>query len=153
MVDHQSKTPTQSYSSKSAYGTAYKGYLVRGGMQLELASNVSGRASVILRHTKNSFTFKHGPIAYHIDYVDDDIRFQLGAVNDVEFSDVDALPGHLKVLDYLENTGGATRNQIVEGCGMKGHTIDNALSKLRGLGKLPEKAPRLTTNERWYELI
>jgi len=153
MVDHQSKTPTQSYSSKSAYGSAYKAYLVRGGMQLELTSSVSGRASVILRHTKNSFTFKHGPIAYHISYDDDAIRFQLGAVTDVEFSDVEALSAHLKVLDYLEGTGGGTKNQIVEGCGLKGHTIDNALSKLRGLGKLPEKAPRLPSNERWYELI
>jgi len=76
MVDHQSKTPGQSYSSKSAYGSGYKGYLVRGGMQLELASSEAARASVVLRHTKHSFTYKHGPIAYHISYDDDAIRFQ-----------------------------------------------------------------------------
>ncbi|HIA02904.1 MAG TPA: hypothetical protein EYN66_13515 [Myxococcales bacterium] len=81
-------------------------------MQLELASSVPGRASIVIPHTKHSFTYKHGPIAYHINYGNDDIRFQLGAVTDIEFVDVGVLTADHKVLNYLMNKAGATKAQI-----------------------------------------
>jgi len=65
---------------------------------------------------------------------------------------VDALPAHHKILHYLQETGGATLAQIVDGCDLKEKTATNAISKLRGLGKLPKVAPATGKNkEKWYE--
>jgi RecA-family ATPase len=135
-IDHQSKGIGQSYRTKRAIGTGYKDFLVRSSMQLELAENVPGRSSIVLRHSKHNFTAEHQPIAFHIKYDIGVIRFELGEITEGSFAEADLLPLHLRVLRALEESLSAIEADSL--CEIAGTTskasLKNAVLKLRRQG-------------------
>ena len=136
VVDHQSKGSGQNYRSKRAIGTGYKDFLVRGGIQLELAENVPGRSSVVLRHSKHNFTAEHEPIAFHIRYGIGVISFELGEITEGSFAEADLLPLPLRVLRVLEESAHAVGDETLReasGAGSK-QSLKNAVAKLRRQG-------------------
>lgn len=151
-VDNQSKTSSASYKTMSAIESGSKDFLVRGGCQLELAASVPGRASVVLRNTKHSFTRQLDPIAYHINYEIGVIRLEVADITDPEFADAAALPPGQKVVRHLAESGGGPKADIMTVCGLKDGHVDNVLSKLRRAGKLVTPARELPGRERFYEL-
>ena len=135
-VDHQSKGSGQSYRTKRAIGTGYKDFLVRVGVQLELAENVPGRSSIVLRHSKHSFTHEHEPIAFHVKYGIGTISFELGEITEGSFAEADLLPLPLRVLRVLEESAHAVGDETLReasGAGSK-QSLKNAVAKLRRQG-------------------
>ena len=136
VVDHQSKGSGQNYRSKRAIGTGYKDFLVRGGIQLELAENIPGRSSVVLRHSKHNFTAEHEPIAFHIKYSMGIISFELGEVTEGSFAEADLLPLPLRVLRVLQESVHAIGDEALReasGAGSK-QSLKNTVAKLRRQG-------------------
>jgi biotin operon repressor len=135
-VDHQSKGAGQSYRTKRAIGTGYKDFLVRGGVQLELAQNVPGRSSVVLRHSKHNFGPEHEPIAYHIRYGIGVISFELGEITEGSFVEADLLPLPLRIQHTLEETAQPVEATVLmESTGASSKAVlQNAISKLRSRG-------------------
>ena len=135
-IDHQSKGTGQSYGTKRAIGTAYKDFLVRGGIQLELAATVPGRASVVLRHSKHNFRPANEPIAFHIRYGIGVTTFELGEVTEVEFADADSLPLPMRIHKVLlETTQPMEAEVLQEAVGASSKPVlQNAISKLRRSG-------------------
>ncbi len=81
VVDHQSKPiGNQSYASKREFGSGYKRHLTRSSLQLEMASNEPGKASLVLRQQKNNFGPKSDPIGFHILYQGDSIKFEIADI-------------------------------------------------------------------------
>jgi hypothetical protein len=135
-IDHQSKGTGQSYRSKRAIGSGYKDFLVRGGVQLELASSVPGRASVVLRHSKHTFTHEHEPIAFHIHYGMGSTEFELADTTDAAFAEADLLPLHLRIHRILEETTIPMEMEVlIEASGASSKQVFlNAITKLRRQG-------------------
>jgi biotin operon repressor len=142
-IDHQSKGAGQSYRSKRAIGSGYKDFLVRGGVQLELASSVPGRASVVLRHSKHTFTHEHEPIAFHIHYRMGSTEFELGDFTDATFNEADLLPLPLRTHRVLEETTISIElEDLMEATGASSkHVQQNAITKLRQKGVKIDSAP------------
>lgn len=132
VVDHQSKASGQSYRTKRAIGSGYKGFLVRGGVQLELAENVPGRSSIVLRHSKHNFTYAHEPVGVHIHYNAGVIEFEVGDITEGEFVESDLLPLPLRVLKALEGSAHAIEaDTLCEICNCSKGNLKNAVAKLR----------------------
>jgi hypothetical protein len=135
VVDHQSKTSAQSYHTKRAIGSGYKDFLVRGGIQLELAENVPGRSSIVLRHSKHNFTYAHEPVGFHIRYGTGIIEFEVGDITEAGFAESELLPVPLRILKNLEESAHATPADTlgeITGCSKGG--LKNAIGKLRRQG-------------------
>lgn len=149
-VDHQTKSTGQSYASKRAIGSGYKDFLARGGLQLELASSEPGRASIILRHTKFNFTYRREPLAFHILYGDNNTIFEIANLDDPEFADVETLPMDRRIEKFLNETAGATKEDIMKARGIDNQrTFDNAMSKAKKRRHI--ETSRLPGNgARWY---
>jgi hypothetical protein len=136
VIDHQSKGSGQSYHTKRAIGTGYKDFLVRGGIQLELAENVPGRSSIVLRHSKHNFTHGHEPIAFHIRYRIGVIDFELSDITGVEFVDAESLPLPLRIEKVLmETVQPVESGDLMVAVGASSvQVLKNALGKLRKRG-------------------
>jgi hypothetical protein len=150
-VDHQSNpTQGQSYGNKREFGTGYKRHLTRSSLQLEMADNQPGRASIVLRQQKTNFGPKADPLAYHVIYDGDMIRFETGDINQPEFSDVDTLPADRRIEHYLNETAKASKKELMESCGIDNErTFDNTISKLRKR-RSDLKTEGAGKQERWY---
>lgn len=137
-IDHQSKGSGQSYRSKRAIGTGYKDFLVRSGMQLELAENVQGRSSIVLRHSKHNFTHEHEPVGFHIRYGIGVIEFKVGDTTEPSFAEADLLPLPMRIKRVLEETTQPIEaNVLIETTGASSkHVLQNAIGKLRRHGCL-----------------
>ncbi len=154
VVDHQSKpSGAQTYSSKRSFGSGYKGHLARSSIQVEMVSNVPGKASVILRHQKNNFGPKLPPLAVHVIFEIDTIRFQLADINEPEFQDTADIPNDLKIERYLQAAGQGTKKEIMKETGITiSGTFDNAITKMRKAGKIPKSLERTEGENRIYRL-
>jgi hypothetical protein len=136
-IDHQAKPGQTSYASKRAYGSGYKDYLVRGGMQVEVASSKEGQTSVVMRHTKHNFSAGAEPLGFHIIYGPGTIRLERGDIMDTDFLDVETLSAPDKILRVLEQTveGMAEEDLMFEAGINSTSTFRNAMTKLRKAGK------------------
>jgi hypothetical protein len=151
VVDHQSNPiQGQGYANKREFGTSYKRHLTRSSLQIEMADNALGKASVVLRQQKDNFGPKSDPIPFHILYEGDAIRFEVADINDPEFSEVETLPADRRIEQYLNETLRASKRELMEECGIENErSFDNTMSKLR------KRRPDLKTEgagkvERWY---
>lgn len=155
VVDHQSKpTGAQSYSSKRSFGSGYKGHLARSSIQVEMVSNVPGKASVVLRHQKNNFGPKIAPMAVHVIFDSNAIKFQVADIAEAEFQDTDAIPNEMKIKRYLQEAGEGTKEQIMEEIGIASSgSFDNAVTKLRKTGGMPAQLARTEGGNRIYRLL
>jgi hypothetical protein len=133
VVDHQSNPiQRQSYGNKREFGTSYKRHLTRSSLQIEMANNEPGRASVILRQQKDNFGPKSDPLCFHILYEGDQIRFEVADINDPEFQDVDTLPADRRIEHYLNQTARASKKELMEQCNIDNeNTFDKTMTKLR----------------------
>jgi hypothetical protein len=150
VVDHQSNpTQGQSYGNKREFGTSYKRHLTRSSMQVEMANNEPGKASIVLRQQKDNFGPKADPLPFHILYQGDRIAFEIADINDPEFQDVDTLPGDRRIEKYLNETAGATKRELMDACNIENEsTFDKMMTKLRKRRKIG--TTRLANQERWY---
>jgi hypothetical protein len=150
VVDHQSNpTQGQSYGNKRELGTSYKRHLTRSSLQVEMASNEPGKASVLLRQQKDKFGPRADPLAFHILYQGDRIVFEAADINDPEFQDVDTLPADRRIEKYLNETAGATKRELMDACNIENEsTFDKTMTKLWKRRKIG--TTRLTNQERWY---
>jgi hypothetical protein len=153
VVDHQSNpTQGQGYANKREFGTSYKRHLTRSSLQIEMANQESGKASVILRQQKDNFGPKSDPIPFHIIYAGEAIRFEVADISDAEFADVDTLPAAQKIERFLNETKGATQKTIMEACNIgSAKTFANSMDKVKkrrkvGISRMPN------SQERWYFL-
>jgi hypothetical protein len=151
VVDHQSNPiQGQAYGNKREFGTSYKRHLTRSSLQIEMADNAPGKASVILRQQKDNFGPKADPIAFHILYEGDAIRFQVADITDAEFTEVDTLPVDRRMESFLNETRGATQKTIMAECNIPNEkTFANNMTKLKkrrrvGVSRMPN------SQERWY---
>ena len=153
MIDHQSKGLGQSYRTKTAIGSGYKQHLVRGGIQLELASSAPGRASVVARNSKHNFTYRHEPIAFHVLFEKDAIRLELGDAIGPDFVDADTLPLGLKIQKVLEETAQPVSFEtLMDATNASGkQVVKNALGKLKNSG-VPIKTIKGAGNSSSYYL-
>jgi hypothetical protein len=150
VVDHQSNpTQGQSYGNKREFGTSYKRHLTRSSLQVEMANNEPGKASIVLRQQKDNFGPKADSLAFHVLYESDRIVFEMGYINDPEFQDVDTLPADRWIERFLNETAGATKEDIMDACNIENErSFDNAITKARKRGKL--ETTRLPNQSRWY---
>jgi RecA-family ATPase len=116
VVDHQGNpTQGQDYSNKREFGTSWKRHLTRSSLQVEMADNQPRRASVVLRQHKDNFGPKSDPLAFHVRYEGDAIRFEVADVNDMEFHEVKTLSADRKVEKALNETASyLTKAEIME---------------------------------------
>jgi biotin operon repressor len=154
IVDHQSKTTGQSYRTKRAIGSGYKDFLVRGGAQLELVESVPGRASIVLRHSKHTFTHEHEPVPFHIHYGIGSIEFELGDLSETSFVDADLLPLPLRIQRVLEETTIPMEIEaLAEATGASSKKVlQNAITKLRKKGVKIESGTN-SKGETFYSLV
>ena len=153
VVDHQSKPiGTQSYANKREFGSGYKRHLTRSSLQLEMASNDLGKASLVRHQQKNNFGPMTVPIAFHILYEGNAIKFSIADILDVEFQDTETLTTDRKIEQYLRETAGATKEQIMAVVGITSKTFDNNIAKVRNRGVIPKEPGRLSGGQRWYAL-
>ena len=117
-----------------------------------MASNEPGKASLVLRQQKNNFGPMADPIAFQIRYEGNAIKFELADILDVEFQDTETLTTDRKIEQYLRETVGATKEQIMKVVGITGKTFDNNITKLRSRGVIPKEASRLQAGQRWYAI-
>jgi len=152
-LDHQSKpSGVGSYGDRRQFGSAYKGHLARSILQVEMVTNVPGKASVILRQTKNNFGSLADPLAYHIRFEEGKIWFQVADTGGPEFTASDSLPTWQRVEIYLEGTKGAYLEDIVRECEIMEKTASNAISTLRSMGKMPKTPEYGEGGKRIYRL-
>jgi hypothetical protein len=153
IVDHQANPIMgQAYAAKREFGTSYKRHLTRSSMQVEMADNAPGKASIILRQQKANFAAKSDPIPFHILYEGDAIRFEVGDINDAEFSDTETLPADRRMEKFLNETTGATQKTIMEECNIPNDkTFANNMTKLKKRRKV-EISYLPKGRERWYVL-
>jgi hypothetical protein len=134
IVDHQANpTMGQAYGNKREFGTSYKRHLTRSSLQVEMAENALGKASVILRQQKTNFGAKSDPVPFHIVFEGDAIRFDMGDINDAEFSDVDTLPADQRIERVMEETTLLLDiEQLKDATGITSDkTVENALTKIK----------------------
>jgi hypothetical protein len=151
VVDHQSNpVQGQGYANKREFGTSYKRHLTRSSLQVKMANQEPGKASIILRQQKDNFGPKSDPIPFHILYQADAIRFEVADINDVEFAEVDTLPVVQRMERFLNETLGATQKTIMAECNIPNdNTFANNMTKLKKrrkveVGRVPD------SQERWY---
>ena len=159
VVDHQSKPDgKQAYAAKRAFGSGYKGFLSRSNLQIEMVSNVPGKASIVLWQEKNNFGPKMDPIAFHVVFDGPNIRgpnirFDIADVGDAEFKSTEALPAYLRIVRCIQENGPADKDTLMAECGIDNdQTFLNGVTKLRSLGKLPRSAERQEDRTRLYRL-
>ena len=154
VVDHQSKpNGAQSYSAKRAFGSGYKGFLSRSNLQIEMVTNVPGKASVVLRQDKNNFGPKMDPIAFHVLFDGPNIRFDIAEVGDAEFKATEALPTYLRIERNIQESGPQGKEILMAECGIEHEqTFHNAITRLRSLGKIPKDTERQEGGTRLYRL-
>lgn len=156
LIDHQSN-PVQNvrYQDKRAFGSAYKTHLTRSSLQLEQVNNEPGKASAILRHNKNNFGAKLPDIYFHTHFEKLSTRLELAKPGDPKFQK--STSSLTQVERHIINNGPCTANEIVQGLSLKGltltkKTVQNHVSELRDLGKMPRKAAK-RGRETIYEIV
>jgi hypothetical protein len=151
VVDHQSNPiQGQAYGNKREFGTSYKRHLTRSSLQVEMANNEPGKASIILRQQKDNFGPKSDPLPFHILYEGNAIRFEVADLLDVEFQEVETLSTDRRIEKFLNKTQGATQKTIMAECNIPNEkTFLNNMTKVRQRRKVGTSG-RGKSQERWY---
>ena len=104
-----------------------------------------------MRHTKFNFTYRREPLAFHIRYGDNDTTFEIADLDDPEFADVETLPLDRRIEKFLNETAGATQNDIMEALKVANErTFSNAMTKAKKRGHIETSRLPGKNGARWY---
>jgi hypothetical protein len=140
IVDHQGKIQSgEQYQGKTALGSAYKGHLVRSGIQVEAVrrEKEAGTLTVRLRQNKTNFGGQRDPF-------DVLLTFRKGAIT-AEPVEIDAteLAGEatLNADDRVRlalSAGAAFPDELAESTGLALGTVQNCLTRIRKRGEVED---------------
>jgi hypothetical protein len=134
MIDHQSKQQgNQKYQDKAAFGSVYKGNLVRSAIQVEATESGEGTLAVRVRQKKTNFGSKAQPFGIGLTFTEAAVTLD-GAELD---ADELAEEGTLNATDRVRHAlveGPAYPEEIAEVSELATKTVKNALTGLRKQG-------------------
>jgi hypothetical protein len=136
IVDHQGKIQSgEMYQGKTALGSAYKGHLVRSGIQVEAVrrEKEAGTLTVRLRQNKTNFGGQRDPFDVLLTFRHGTITAEPKEVDATELAGEATLNADDRVLLAL-NAGPAFPDELAEGTGLATGTVRNCLTRLRKRG-------------------
>lgn len=134
LVDHQSKLGAgESYQSKTAYGSVYKGNLSRSRVQVEARDRGEGTLAVIIRQNKTNFGAVADPFRVRLSFGEDVVTMEREELDQEELRSESTLNSADRVLFALAD-GPAYPHNLAEATELKLGTVKNALTRLRREG-------------------
>ncbi len=133
LIDHQANLSAgESYQSKAAFGSSYKGNLSRSRVQVELKEHARGIRRVALRHNKANFTDYIDPFEVEVTFSDRKIELKPLKMSEEDLIQEEQLPAWKRGLLYLyEDRSPKGREDIQLALGVAGGTASNVISHLR----------------------
>jgi hypothetical protein len=136
IVDHQSRLQVgERYQNKSAFGSVYKTNLCRSVIQAEAKERGEGTLTVRLRQKKHNFGPLAAPFDAELTFTEEMVTLQAKGLEAAELAEEQTLNAADRVKLALGD-GPAFPAEIAEGTGLALKTVKNALSRLRGDGKV-----------------
>lgn len=131
IVDHQAKGGGgESYQSKRAFGSVYKGNLSRSTIQAEAMEHEEGSLTVRLRQNKHNFGSLAEPFGVKLGFTEEMVTTEAVELDATELAEETSLNSTDRVKLALED-GPAYPEELVELTGLASKTVKNALTKLR----------------------
>src|SRR5215207_3964713 len=133
LVDHQANLAAgESYQSKAAFGSSYKGNLSRSRVQVELKEHAPGLRRVAMRHNKANFTEYVGPFEVEVTFSQDAIKLRALKMSEGDLVEEEQLTSWKRVLLLLYNDDEPkTRNDIRIALKIADGTASNVIARLR----------------------
>ena len=136
IIDHQSRLQAgQSYQSKSAFGSVYKGNLARSVIQAEPTERGEGTLTVRLRQKKHNFGPLAEPFGATLTFSAESVTLDAVELDASELAEEATLNSRDRVKLALED-GSAYPWEIAERTGLAEKTVKNALTDLRRRGEV-----------------
>lgn len=136
LVDHQGKAGAgESYQSKTAYGSVYKGNLSRSRIQVETKERGEGTLGVTLRHNKSNFSGLTDPFKIRLTFTDKAIKLERDELDEEELAGERTLNGSDRVKLVLKE-GPAYPNELAERTGMALGSVQNCITGLKKGGEV-----------------
>lgn len=134
LVDHQSKLGAgESYQSKTAYGSVYKGNLSRSRIQVEAKDRDEGTLAVVLRQNKTNFGAVADPFRVRLTFGEEKVKMEREELDQEELRSERTLNSTDRVLLALAD-GPAYPHDLAEATELKLGTVKNVLTRLRREG-------------------
>lgn len=137
LVDHQAKSASgESYQTKTMYGSAYKGNLVRSRIQVEREKGGEpGTRSVILRQNKANFSAEAEPFKVKLTFSEERIGIEREELAPEELAGEHTLNLRDRVLLALAD-GSRYPASLADALGATTDVVGNAVRSLRKEGKV-----------------
>jgi 5S rRNA maturation endonuclease (ribonuclease M5) len=140
IVDHQGKVQSgEQYQGKTALGSAYKGHLVRSGIQVEAVrrEKEAGTLTVRLRQNKTNFGGQHDPFDVLLTFRQGAITAEPLEIDAMELAGEATLNADDRVLLALD-AGAAFPEELAERTDLAVGTVGNCLTRLRKRGEVED---------------
>lgn len=134
IVDHQSKGG-ESYQSKRAFGSVYKGNLARSTIQAEAKDHTEGSLTVRLRQNKHNFGSKAEPFGVKLCFTEEMVTTEAVELDSAELAGENTLNDTDRVRHALQD-GPAYPDELAERTGLDYRNVKNIVSKLRKKGEI-----------------
>src|SRR5215217_3251910 len=133
LIDHQANLAAgESYQSKAAFGSSYKGNLSRSRVQVELKEHALGVRRVAMRHNKANFTEYVDPFEVEVRFSQNSIELKALKMSEGDLVEEEQLTSWKRVLLLLYNDGEPkTRNDIRIALKIADGTASNVIARLR----------------------
>jgi len=140
IVDHQGKVQSgEQYQGKTALGSAYKGHLVRSGIQVEAVrrEKEAGTLTVRLRQNKTNFGGQRDPFDALLTFRHGKITAEAVEIDATELAGEATLNADDRVRLALGG-GAAFPDELADGTGLAVGTVGNCLTRLRRRGEVED---------------
>jgi putative DNA primase/helicase len=139
LIDHQSKLQQgDNYQKKSAFGSAYKGYLARSAIQVELMNRADGEITVRFRHQKTNFGSIVDPFEVRVYFRGDEVTVDRIELDDIDLATEESIGAEERVLCAIRHRGDAVPQEVVELTGLALSTVRREYTRLKKEGKIEE---------------
>lgn len=139
LIDHQAKIQSgESYQKKSAFGSAYKEYLARSALQIELARPGEGEITVRFRQKKTNFGAAVDPFEVRVRFAHGKVDIEKLELDDGELASEETLGAQERVLRALRHLGEGAPPDVAELSGQPLSTVRKQFSLLKKQGQIIE---------------
>lgn len=140
LIDHQANIQAgESYQSKGAFGSSYKGNLSRSRVQVQQEEATKGTRRITLRHNKANFTDYVDPFEVEVRFHEDKIELEARGKAASGLAQEQTLPAWKRAMLALDALGEPMdRKELAAAAGVTYGTIGNVFSKLRGDGYIKD---------------
>lgn len=134
LVDHQSKGG-QRYQDKAAFGSVYKGNLVRSSIQVEKKEHDEGSLTVRVRQKKTNFGSIAEPFGIKLGFSEEAVTLDGVELDSTDLAEEGTLNSKDRVRYALQD-GPAYPSEIADATELAEKTVKNKLSELRKAGEV-----------------